>query len=318
MKVKRIEDQRPGANATVTVKTCGNVVEVRYIVNGSPKIAIEKLDKDTYMDLRTGEVKAFNHTKSRAENKNSAAQSLRDLRDLINTNLTDPATALWVTLTYKENMRDPQKLYEDFHAYIKRLRRYLKREGQTDCEYIAAAEPQGRGAWHLHVLLLFTGKAPYIDNSEMARLWGHGYTKTKGLNGVDNPGLYLTAYLGNMEYTEAVMNGVRQGQIAEAETVDEQGKRRKKAVIKGARLYLYPRGFNMYRSSRGVKRPKELHMTEEEAREIVGTAPLTYEKTLAVLDKDEKTVNIINFRQYNRARTQSGSEAGTVSKREKE
>ncbi len=311
MQIQRIDNQRPAPKAPVTVKLCGNVVEVRHSVHGPPEIVIEKLDADTYIDTRTGEVKEFRHTASRAEDKASVAQSLRNLRDIINANLTDPATALWVTLTYRGNMRNAQKLYEDFHAFIKRFRRYLKKEGHPPAEYIAAAEPQGRGAWHLHVLFLLPGKAPFIPNAGMARLWGHGFTKTRGLKGINNPGLYLTAYLGDMEFTEAAMSGTQRGRLVEVETMDEQGRKAKKAIVKGARLHLYPSGFNLYRHSRGVKRPEVLHMTEWEAQGIIGTAPLAYEKTVAVLDGQGQTVNIINYRQYNRARAED--QAGTPS-----
>ena len=211
MNINRIDDVRPHSPDTgVTVKMCGNVVEIRYSVQGPPEIVIEKLSSALYVDKRTGEVKEFQHTTSRAEDNASVAQSLRNLRDLINTNLTDPTTALWVTLTYKDNMRDPRRLYEDFRRFWQRFKYYLQKHDYPPTEYIAAAEPQGRGAWHLHVLLLFPEKAPFIPNAHMAKLWGHGFTKTKSLHGVDNPGLYLTAYLGDMELTEAVMSGAQQ------------------------------------------------------------------------------------------------------------
>lgn len=302
MQAKRIENQRPAPKAPVTVKLCGNVIEVRHSTHGPPEISIEKLNADEYIDLRTGEIKLFQHAASRAEDTASVAQSLRNLRDIINANLTDPATALWVTLTYKENMRDTQRLYEDFHAFIKRFRRHLQKNDHPPVEYIAAAEPQGRGAWHLHVLFLFPEKAPFIPNAHMAKLWGHGFTKTKSLQGVDNPGLYLTAYLGDMELTEAVMSGTTRGRLGEVEAEDGQGRKVKKAVIKGARLHLYPSSFNLYRCSRGVKRPQVMQMSEWEAQEIIGAAPLTYEKTIAVTDSEGQTVNIINYRQYNRAK----------------
>lgn len=302
MNINRISDVRPHSPDTgVTVKLCGNVVEIRYSVQGSPEIVIEKLSSALYVDKRTGEVKEFQHATSRAEDKASVAQSLRNLRDIINTNLTDLTTALWVTLTYKENMRDPQRLYEDFRRFWQRFKYYLQKHNYPPAEYIAAAEPQGRGAWHLHVLLLFPKKAPFIPNAHIAKLWGHGFTKTKSLKGVDNPGLYLTAYLGDMELTEAVMSGTTRGKLGEVEAEDEQGHKVKKAVIKGARLHLYPSGFNLYRCSRGVKRPEVLHMTEGEAQQIIGAAPLIYEKTIAVVDEAGETRNIINYRQYNKS-----------------
>lgn len=309
MHVKRIDNEHPAPKAPVTLKLCGNVMEVRHSFGGAPEIAIEKLNANEYVDLRTGEVKEFQHTASRAEDKASVAQSLRNLRDIVNSNLNAPETALWVTLTYRENMRDPRRLYEDFHAFIKRFRRYLRKRGRPLVEYIAAAEPQGRGAWHLHCLFLFPEKAPFIPNTHMAKLWGHGFTKTNSLKGVDNPGLYLTAYLGDMELTEAAMSGTTRGRLGEVETEDEQGHKVKKAVIKGARLHLYPPGFNLYRCSRGVKRPQVMQMTEWEAQRIIGTAPLTYEKTIAVTDSEGQTLNVINYRQYNRAKNQAGTAA---------
>ena len=217
MNIDRIPDVRPDtAETPVTVKRCGNVIEVRYM-RSTPCAVIEKVNADLYVDKRTGEVKEFCHSANRADSKASVAQSLRKLRDLIKANLTAPETALWVTLTYKENMRDERRVYEDFRRFWQRFRYYLKKHEYRPAEYITAAEPQGRGAWHLHCLFLFPEKAPFIPIADMARIWGHGFTKTKSLQGIDNPGLYLTAYLGDMELSEALRAGNAKGQIAEAE-----------------------------------------------------------------------------------------------------
>lgn len=292
-------DVRPEfPDTAVTVKQSGNVFEVRYSIGTAPDITIQKLNADEYIDLRTGEVKEFQHTDNRAQSKSTVSQSLRDLRDLINANLTDPETVRWVTLTYRENMTDEKRLYEDWRRFWQRFQYYLKKRGLPPAEYIIAAEPQARGAWHLHCLFLWEEKAPYIPNAEMARIWGHGFTKAKSLRGIANPGLYLTAYLGDMELTEALSEGVKKGQIKEVATADEQDKPQKKAVIKGARLHLYPPGFHIYRCSRSVKRPVIFKTTEVEAQAMVGDAPLTYEKTIQVTDEAGETRNIINYRQY--------------------
>lgn len=300
MKIDRlVPDVRPELPDTaVTVKECGNVFEVRYSIGTAPDITIQKLNADEYVNLKTGEVKEFQKTENRAQSKNTVAQSLRNLRDLINANLTEPENVKWVTLTYRENMKDEKRLYEDFRRFWQRFKYYLHKRGLPTAEYIIAAEPQARGAWHLHCLFLWDEKAPYIPNAEMARIWGHGFTKTKSLKGITNPGLYLTAYLGDMELTEAVSEGVKKGQIKEIITTDEQGKPQKKAVIKGARLHLYPPSFHLYRCSRGVKRPTIYNTTEAEAQAMVGDAPLTFEKTIEVTNEAGETVNIINYRQY--------------------
>lgn len=306
MNIDRIPDVRPDTPETqVAVKRCGHIIEIRYL-RSSPVAVIEKVSAELYVDKRTGEVKEFCHSENRAENKASVAQSLRKLRDLINANLTEPEKALWVTLTYRENMRDAKRLYEDFRRFWQRFRYYLDKYGYPPAQYIIAAEPQARGAWHLHCLFLFPEKAPFIPNADMAQIWGHGFTKTKSLKGIDNPGLYLTAYLGDMELSEALRAGSTRGRITEASTIDEQGKQQKKAVIKGARLRLYPPGFNLYRTSRGVKRPEIWQTTEAEAQEMIHGAPLTYEKTIAVTDEAGAIKNIINYRQYNCASKEGG------------
>lgn len=311
MNINRIANVRPGHPSTpVTVKRCGNITEVCYAVHGPPEIAIEKLNADIYVDKRTGEMKAFQHHINRAEDKGSVSQSLRKLRDLINANLEDPETALWVTLTYRENMTDPARLYEDYRRFWQRFKYYLSKRGHPSAEYIIAAEPQGRGAWHLHCLFLFPQKAPFIPNADMARIWGHGFTKTQSLKGVGNPGLYLTAYLGNMELSEAVNAGqFKAGRLAET-------RNKSKAVIKGARLKLYPPGFNLFRCSRGVKRPEVCQMTEQEAQAEVIGMPLTYEKTISITDEGGTLRNIINYRTYTKTPAESDNKISNKTEQE--
>lgn len=284
----------------MTVKRCGNVVEVRYMAGNTPAITIERLSADLYADKRSGEVKEFQHHNSRAADKASVKQSLRKLRDLVNSNLENPESALWVTLTYRENMTDPARLYEDYRRFWQRFKYHLSKQDYPPAEYIIAAEPQGRGAWHLHCLFLFPGKAPFIPNSDMARIWRHGFTKTQSLKGVGNPGLYLTAYLGNMELTEAVNAGTFQAK----RLVESRDK--SKAVIKGGRLTLYPPGFNLYRFSRGVKRPEVWQSTEQEAQVEISGMPLTYEKTISITDEGGTIRNIINYRTYTKPPAKDG------------
>ena len=264
-----------------------------------PAITIKKLSADLYADKRTGEVKEFQHHDSRAGDKASVSQSLRKLRDLINANLENPETALWVTLTYRENMTDPARLYEDYRRFWLRFKYYLNKQNHPPAVYIIAAEPQGRGAWHLHCLFLFPEKPPFIPNSDMARIWGHGFTKTQSLEKIGNPGLYLTAYLGNMGLEESVNSGTFQAtRLAES-------KSKKKAIVKGARLSLYPSAFNLYRFSRGIQRPEIWQTTEREAQAEISGMPLTYEKTISITDEGGTIRNIINYRTYIRTPAES-------------
>ena len=282
----------------VQVKKCGNIYEIRAMAINRKGCPIEKISAHHYRD-RHGEIKEFRHTDSRADNKASVARTLRNLRDIINSNVVRAENVLWVTLTYAENMKQADRLFYDYKKFWKQFQRYLNKRGILSVEYIAAAEPQARGAWHLHCIFLFEEKAPFIPNDDIAGIWSHGFTKTKRLDDVDNIGLYLTAYLGDMEFTEAMTSGKRQGKLVGVTARDENGEWQSKAVIKGARLSLYPRGFRMFRTSRGIRRPEIIHTTEEDAQELVADMPMVYEKIISPVDSDGIVRNKIYYRQYN-------------------
>ena len=298
LKIKSLEEHsRPSGFDEVRVKEMGNIIEVMHSEKNNHKIYIKKISDSEYIDLRTGEIKKCNNIDNRAGNLNSVRQSLGRLRDLLNTNITDPSCCRWVTLTYAENMTDPKKLYEDFKNFNKRMRY----KGYK-YEYIVAMEPQGRGAWHAHLVMIFEDKAPYIDNSFMADTWGHGFTVTKKLEDVDNVGAYLTAYLGDMDMSdyknlsEEEKNGI---QVLGIKEIEIEGSSEKKSIIKGGRLHMYPPKFNLYRCSRGIKKPIVTYQTEIEAQKKVSAGTLTFEKTIEISDNDSQFSNKINYRHYN-------------------
>jgi hypothetical protein len=278
----------------------GNITEIMYMQKKNRECKIQKIDKDNYVLLETGEVKQFEHNENRADDMNNVRVSLGMLRDYLNTNITDVTHCRWVTLTYAENMTDSVKLQSDYRIFNKALRRKI-----GHYEYITAAEPQARGAWHLHVVMIFDKKAPFIPNKELAAVWKHGFVTVKKLDDVDNVGAYLTAYLGDMEFVEAWQNEVKvavNSVIKDVEVIEKDGTKRIKKYIKGARLQFYPPGFNIYRCSRGIKKPVKEEMNNEKAEETVKNAVLTYETTIKLFDEEKDFENIINKRFYNKAR----------------
>jgi len=296
---KRNEHARPPPDNTVMVKRMGHITEIRDMTQTTGGI-IRKLSKDEYVDTRTGEVFEYDHTEKRIENIENVARSLRNLRDLINTNIDNVNKCLWITLTYAENMTDTKRLYNDFRKFMMRLKYYLIENNMSKCEYIVAAEPQERGAWHFHLLLLFPKKAPFIPNAELARIWGNGFVKVTSLKNVDNVGVYLTAYLGDMDFMEAFGTiDLNNAKIKEVTTTDKHNNKQKKAIVKGARLKLYPTGFRIYRCSRGIKKPVIYECREAEAMESVKGQALTFEKTIQ-LSEDGEIFNVIHYRHYNR------------------
>lgn len=296
-KVKNIDHLRPTEKERVKVKETGNITEVMFQTNSNVNITIKKIDKDHYLDLETGEIKEFKHMENRTDDLNNLRVSMGNLRDLINTNVINPRCCKWVTLTYAENMKDQNKLHNDFKIFNKAFRR----KGYQ-YEYIAVAEPQGRGAWHLHVLFIFDYVVEYIPNDIIARCWRQGFTSTKRVDDVDNVGAYLTAYLGDIpleEYEDLNKEGMQFTGVHEIKECDLDGVSKK--YVKGARLHLYPPGFNLYRCSRGVKRPIVEYMKEEKAQKKISSAKLTYEYTFTIFDEERDFEKTINKRYYNKS-----------------
>lgn len=315
MDIKSIDNLKVEHNEMVRIKEMGNIIEVMWSDSYFSKCHIKRLNKDFYIDLRTGETKEFKHIENRACDLASVSKSLGKLRDYLNTNITDVSRCRWVTLTYAENMTDPKKLYNDFKMFNRELRKQV-----GHYEYIVAMEPQGRGAWHAHVVMIFDKKAPFIHNDIIWSCWskkgfkqrsidgkGYNYTVTKKLDDVDNVGAYLTAYLGDMEMSEVLETGLindylgKQVKIKEVE-VEEDGEMKSKKYVKGARLRLYPPKFNIFRCSRGIKKPTVYYNSEEVAQKKVSSAKLTYEKTIHLSDKENDFEKTISYRYYNKIR----------------
>ena len=93
----------------------------------------------------------YKHGDTRADNQKGVRQTLARIRALINCNVVNPSFCRWLTFTYAENMTDTKRLYKDWDTFRKRFGRWCAQNGIDKPEYIAVVEPQGRGAWHLHV-----------------------------------------------------------------------------------------------------------------------------------------------------------------------
>ena len=285
------------------VTSMGNIIEVQYMSKRNQKQTIQMLPGgEQFVICATGQIKDIEHHATRKDNKKGLYKTFANCRGMINANVTDVDKVRWCTLTYAENMTDPKHLYQDFEKFNKRFQWYCKQKGYSKPEYIVMMEPQGRGAWHAHLLYIWQDmKAPYIPNEEFRRIWSHGFVKIKKLDNVDNVGAYLTAYLGDMEINEMDVSQAvgKQCKIVE---VDENGEKVKKAIVKGARLDLYPANFNMLRYSRGCKKPIEEMLYQDEANKKVLGATKTFESAIKLTDSESDFETIIIKEQYNRIR----------------
>lgn len=298
--LEKIPDFKVYKDCEVKVTMMGNITEKLFLSRRNKEARVQRLPGNKMLILSSGEVKDIKPMETRMDSKNSLKKSMRALRNLLNANIVDVTKCRWVTLTYAENMTDTKRLYEDFKRFNMKLRYHYGKY-----EYIVAMEPQGRGAWHAHVVLLFDHTAPFIPNDVLRDIWGHGFVTIKKLDDVDNVGAYLTAYLGDMEITEATENGIPiVGQdVKTVEYMDDQGEKKEKYYIKGARLNMYPPNFNLYRSSRGIKKPIEEYCTEEEARKKVSAGTLTFQSCYLYTNPIDGFQCVIDKKYYNNKRS---------------
>lgn len=256
----------------------GDIIEITYTSHRTQGATIRKIDSDSYEVISTGEIKQYNKEnkeKNRTDNVKELKRSMAKLRALINCNVGSEniKNVRWITLTYAENMQDTKKLYNDY----KKLWQKLKRKYGNDLAYILAVEPQERGAWHIHLLLIFPTTAPYIVNEELAKMWGNGFVTVKSIdNNVDNLGAYLTAYLTDIP-------------------VENNDNSTEKKYIKGGRLSYYPTGMQFYRHSKNIKYPEDIDCEYQDNQEL-NKCSLTYKKAFAIHydeNNPEKKITVI-------------------------
>jgi len=90
------------------------------------------------------------HTPSHQELLDRAARnqerSARRARTKVRRLCKDKGLTTMLTLTYRENMQDRDRMVRDFDVFMKRLRRVV-----PDVQYVCVFERQKRGAWHAHI-----------------------------------------------------------------------------------------------------------------------------------------------------------------------
>lgn len=167
--------------------------------------------------------------KNRASNLASLKKSAIRLKNYINANVTKENIhrVRFLTFTYKENMQDTTRLYYDLDKLLKRFSYHLAtKENIHDYISIKAVEPQGRGAWHLHLLLILP-RPIYFSHNVLNKLWTFGSSYAEKIENANNFGNYVASYL-----------------------TDQKGK-------KFARLKFYPSNMKIVRYSRNIKKPIE-------------------------------------------------------------
>jgi hypothetical protein len=140
----------------------------------------------------------------------------------------------------------------------------------------------------MHLLLKSDKPLRHITNTEIARIWGHGFTKKKLLE-AENVGTYFVSY-----FTDLIVDEYGR-ELSEQEIEYLDGKEMSKRRKKGSRLRFYPPYFKFYRCSKGIQKPEVRQVSYAELVEMYGEP--TYKEQILVKkvydDGAEEILNVI-------------------------
>lgn len=115
----------------------------------------------------------------------SKYRTRKKMIDILSLNLNDRSR--FVTLTYRENLQDYKKSYNDF----KKMLTYFNQKNPT-LKYMVVKEHQKRGAIHYHMVTFNNHKIKW------RKYWSHGITHSKKITDIEFPekiANYMTKYL---------------------------------------------------------------------------------------------------------------------------
>lgn len=252
-----------------------------------------------YYNTITGQTYETDNKSKADVNKYHLYETFQNIRDYINANI-EPFNCKFLTLTYaNENIKwknsgiqDEKQVYDDFIAFWKRFKRYSEKHGLDIPEYINIIEPQARGAWHYHTLLFYNGRQPFIDIWELNKLWGKGIVFVKAIkDNITNYGAYFTAYFTDISLDEIEGSKIVDHYLGAPIDSIKQDDGTEKKIIKGGRIWMYPAGMRLLRTSKDIKKPLVEDTTKGEALAATQGFSVTFEKQGKLYDSMGKKVN---------------------------
>ena len=246
-----------------------NNVDIRYtkhpensVIQRQEQVAVQssekvkRIDKETYLDPQTNEVKHYNRNTERTQNESTFYRTKRELNLLILNNFSGGKNELFLTLTYNVRFPNPFGLSADFRNYMKRVTKHFK--SRYSFEYIVVREPHLSGSWHMHALLLCDAEITTEIKNVLTDKWRNGSAHIQAINQVNKLAAYLTSHLTNLVIDE---NG-------EDSFMVDYSSMTTKTIMKNARLNLYPMQFRIYSSSKNIKKPIARYMTFAECKRL--------------------------------------------------
>jgi len=230
----------------------GNVIEVFEYSKGVFKGFTNENGRRVNGDI-TDEQKAENRERS-------LKRARKEFMRIVNANIGcyGDIRPKFVSFTFADNIKDLKEANRIWSKFIKRLNYRGYGRKCSELQYGAVPEFQERGAVHYHVIFF---NLPYIDNEELAEIWGQGFIKINAIDDIKNVGAYVCKYMTSSFDDERLM---------------------------GQKAYFF---------SRGVRRPKEIYLDYEDLEMIKRSLPVKARVYGAEFNND--FLGVVKYEQYN-------------------
>jgi hypothetical protein len=140
--------------------------------------------------------------KKKESRKHSMLRARSRLRRLVNSNAwfwnkpdKRPFLPIFVTLTFREDIRDPKVANRIFSKFVKRLNYATDKGKKTTLKYVVVTEFQDfsrGGVIHYHVIFF---NLAFIWKDDLFAIWDNGIVDIKKIQHVKNVGAYITKYM---------------------------------------------------------------------------------------------------------------------------
>lgn len=176
-------------------------------------------------------------------NLRSVQRAIRTFKNLVLTNATYNRFRRHIVLTYEGCMLEWERIAKDFKRFIKQL----EKETDKHFSYLYIVEPDDRGSWHIHLILLGNEIDFNLAEDTVYKCWQHGSVCVRKIYD-----LYGLVQYFNVSYAPI-----------------KSGDKPTKAQIKGSRVHFYPPNVRIFRRSVDTVQPKCQEITYGEAMQII-------------------------------------------------
>lgn len=166
----------------------------KYIVSGDI-IELYEYENEIYTDYDLGKFREHTgrqnssitdeETKKNNREK-SSSRSAKNVRRLVNSNIEK--NSKFVTLTFEDDIRE----LKDANYIFKKFKQRLEYQLKINLKYLCVPEFTKKGRVHFHVVFF---NLPFIKNTTLGMIWGHGFIKINKIDNCDNVGSYVAKYM---------------------------------------------------------------------------------------------------------------------------